>query len=264
MLEQSFLNFGYTKDEYEKIRNTFPVINLRDETLLNNFENITKFLLNNDYTKADIIKMTKTLPQLFGHSIDNIKQKIDDIVNLGYTREDVIKMTKTLPSLFNLSIENIKQKIDDIISLGYTREEVIKMSSKFPPLFGLSIENIKQKIDDIISLGYTREEVIKMTKTLPALFGLSIENIKQKINFYDSIDMHDLSVVNPKYLMQSTKLSYARYEFYKVKGIKIDMTNYRKLFLGSKRFEKQYGITKEELLEKYKYEDYIKTESKAK
>ena len=229
MLEQSFLNFGYTKDEYEKIRNTFPVINLRDETLLNNFENITKFLLNNDYTKADIIKMTKTLPQLFGHSIDNIKQKIDDIVNLGYTREDVIKMTKTLPSLFNLSIENIKQKIDDIISLGYTREEVIKM-----------------------------------TKTLPALFGLSIENIKQKINFYDSIDMHDLSVVNPKYLMQSTKLSYARYEFYKVKGIKIDMTNYRKLFLGSKRFEKQYGITKEELLEKYKYEDYIKTESKAK
>ena len=58
--------------------------------------------------------------------------------------------------------------------------------------------------------------------------------------------------------MQSTKLSYARYMFYKDKGIKITMDNYRKLFINQKQFEKAYGIKKEELLKKYDYEKDMK------
>ena len=34
------------------------------------------------------------------------------------------------------------------------------------------------------------------------------------------------------------------------------MNNYRKLFVGQKDFEKAYGITKKELLEKYDYDKY--------
>lgn len=55
--------------------------------------------------------------------------------------------------------------------------------------------------------------------------------------------------------MQSTKLSYARYQFLKEKGIEIDETNYRNLFIDQKHFEQQYGIKKQELLEKYAYEE---------
>ena len=108
-----------------------------------------------------------------------------------------------------------------------------------------------------MSLGYSREEVIKMTKTLPAIYGLSIENMKQKIEFYDSIGMHKLAIVDAKQLMQSATLSYARYEFYKAKGIEINMFNYKKLFLDQKQFEKQYGVTKQELLEKYDYNKFV-------
>ena len=36
-------------------------------------------------------------------------------------------MIKKLPVIFSFSIENIKQKIDDIIKLGYTKEELLKM-----------------------------------------------------------------------------------------------------------------------------------------
>ena len=78
--------------------------------------------------------------------------------------------------------------------------------------------------------------------------------MKQKIEFYDSINLHSLAVVEPKKLMQSVKLSYARYYFFMEKGIKIDETNYALLFINQSRFEKQYGITKKELLEKYPYE----------
>ena len=55
--------------------------------------------------------------------------------------------------------------------------------------------------------------------------------------------------------MQSTKLSYARYMFYKEKGITITEENYRKLFVNQKQFEKSYGMTKEELIKKYPYNE---------
>ena len=171
-------------------------------------------------------------------------------------------MTKSLPAIYSYSIENMKQKIEDIISLGYTKEEVIKMTKILPAIYGLSIESMKQKIEDIISLGYTKEEVIKMTKILPSIYGFSIENMKQKIDFYDSIDMHELAVINPKQLMQSVNLSYARYSFYKDRGIDIDMNNYGKLFVGQKNFEKAYRITKKELLEKYDYNKYKEEKEK--
>ena len=48
------------------------------------------------------------MPAIYGHSIENMKQKIEDIVNLGYTKEEVIKMTKILPAIYGLSIENMK------------------------------------------------------------------------------------------------------------------------------------------------------------
>ena len=212
-LKEEFIKLGYTEDDYNEIRNSYPLINIKDETISKHLKDIFTFFLE-----------------------------------CGYTKEEVIKMTKALPAIYGLSIENMKQKIVDIMKLGYTKEEVIKMTKALPSIYGYSIENMKQKIADIMELGYTKEEVIKMTKALPSIYGLSIENIKQKIDFYNLIDMHELAVIDAKMLMQSINLSYARYSFYIDLGINIDMNNYRKLFMGQKQFEKTYGITKKELL----------------
>ena len=65
-----------------------------------------------------------------------------------------------------------------------------------------------------------------------------------------------------KNLMQSTALSYARYMFNKEKGIEINETNYNKLFMSQKQFEKQYGVTKQEILEKYDYKKYLERQEK--
>ena len=65
---------------------------------------------------------------------------------LGYSKEEVIKMTKSLPTLYCLSIENIKDKIKDMVDLGYSKEEVIKMTKNLPSIYGYSIENIKDKL----------------------------------------------------------------------------------------------------------------------
>ena len=101
-----------------------------------------------------------------------------------------------------------------------------------------------------------------MTISLPNIYNLRIENLRRKIKFYDSIGLHSLAVMEPKQLMQSTRLSYARYMFYKENGINIDETNYRKLFVDQKTFERQYGIKKLELLKKYPYEEEKNSGSK--
>ena len=61
--------------------------------------------------------------------------------------------------------------------------------------------------------------------------------------------------------MQSVNLSYARYMFFEEKQIKVSMDNYIILFVGNRQFENQYGITKEELIEKYDYEKYMEKEN---
>ena len=183
----------------------------------------------------------------------------EEFIKLGYTEEDY-EIIRNNYSVNHIKDETLIKKLKDnfafLIKMGYTKEEIIKMTKSIPQIYSLSIENMKQKIEDIISLGYTKEEVIKMTKILPAIYGYSIENMKQKIDFYDSIDMHELAVIDSKKLMQSVNLSYARYSFYKDRGIDIDMNNYRKLFVEQKKFEKAYRITKKELLEKYDYDKY--------
>ena len=250
-------NFGYTKEESKEILNTYPLNTYKPETLKKKIEEINMYMEKLGYSKEEVIKMTKSQPAIYGLSIDNIKQKIEDMEKLGYSRAEVIKMTKSMPAIYNYSIENIKQKIEDMEKLGYSKEEVIKMTKSLPTIYGISIDNIKQKIEDMEKLGYSKAEVIRMTKSLPTIYGYSIDNIKQKIDFYDSIGLHELAINDTKQLMQSVSLSYARYMFYKEKGIEITDKSYNKLFINQKQFEKAYRITKVELLEKYDYEAYI-------
>ena len=129
-------------------------------------------------------------------------------------------------------------------------------------------ETLSKKIIEnynfLISLGYSKEEVIKMTKTLPTIYGLSIENIRQKVDYYDSIGLKQIVVEDTRQLIQSTALSYARYEYYtKEHGMDIDMSNYLLLFMGNKQFEKRFNITKKQLLGKYNYQRDMEENNRA-
>ena len=263
MVKEYLLKLGYSHEDIEKILSSYALKNLKEDTLLIHIKNNYNLLISLGYSHEDVIKMTKTFPSLYSYSIENIKQKIEDLVSLGYNRADVIKMTKTLPSLYGLGIENINQKIEDLVSLGYKRADVIKMTKSFPSLYGYSIETINQKIEDLASLGYNRADVIKMTKTLPSLYSLSIENIKQKTIFLKEINLDFIVADDTKKLMQSIDLTYARYMFLREKGIEITRDNYKRLFYNAKQFEKQYGIDKSTLLEKYSYQEYINNKNKA-
>ena len=154
----------------------------------------------------------------------------------------------------------MEELITVLCNFGYTKEESKEILNTYS-LNAYKPETLKKKIEEMNAymkkLGYSKEEVIRMTKNLPSIYGFCIDNIKQKTDFYDSIGLHELAINDTKKLMQSVSLSYARYMFYKEKNIEINDKSYNKLFIGQKLFEKAYGITKEELLEKYDYQAYI-------
>ncbi len=154
----------------------------------------------------------------------------------------------------------MRESIKVLHSLGYNKELIEKILTTYP-IYNLKDETLALKIKRIynflLGLGYTKEEVVKMTKQHPSLYGLSEENIKEKIEYLRSVDLEFIVIEDTKKLMQSTKLTYARYEFLtKEKKIKIDEINFRKLFYDQKTFKKQYGITNKELFETYNFENY--------
>ncbi len=106
------VELGYSRQDAEEIVNYYPINTLTDMTLKNNIKRNYKFLLNLGYTKEEIIKMTKSLPSLYGLSEETITNKINFLIKQGYSKEEVIKMIKTLPALYGISEENIEEKIE--------------------------------------------------------------------------------------------------------------------------------------------------------
>ena len=78
-----------------------------------------------------------------------------------------------------------------------------------------------------------------------------METIIQKLDFYNSIGLDEFLVSNANRLIQSVNLSYARYMFYKERGIYIDNSNYRLLFIGQDEFFRRYKISNKELVLMY-------------
>ena len=150
---------------------------------------------------------------------------------------------------------SLKEKHDNIIKIGYNEKDVIKMCKRTPQLYSYDITSMKNKIDHIKNHNYSEEQALNMTLVLPAIYGLSIDNINNKLDLYDSIGLHNLSIMDPKQLMQSVELSYARYNYFKNRGIEINMKTYKKLFISSKEFKYIYHIEKDDLLKMYPYDN---------
>lgn len=254
MVEILLLSFGYTNEEIKKILNDDRLKTFKPKTLYGKIKEIYTFFVNNNYTKEEIIKITKNFPVVFSYSIENIETKNNYLISLGYTKEETFKLTKKFPSIYGYNIDKINKKINDLIQLGYTKEDIIKMTKKFPNLYGLDIEKITLRLNELIQLGYTEEEVLMMSKNFPTIFGYELNTISKRMEFYNSIGLRKMTIYDSKQLIQSIELSYARYEFYKDKEIYISESDYLKLFMSQKNFEKKYGLGKKELLEMYNYE----------
>lgn len=218
------------------------------------------------YNEKQINKLISNNPNILINSVETMNLKIKLFMDLGYTKSQIIKMSLKACTLFDLDVEvNIKKKLEDMLKLGFTYEQLIKMTVNHPDIFTYSIDNITKKMEDIEKLGFSKENVIRFLYKMPSLFGLTFKNIEEKIKYLIEIDAIERLIEVPTDLMQSVRLTYARYEFFKDKNI--DIKGEGKLawlFIENETFEKRFSVSAQTLLTRYNYNLYCEEKNNEK
>lgn len=260
----------YIKDKMLTISNpintnNFPKINLpkvkkmcinNPNLLLESKEAIIDTL---KYLNQIIKDETKTItifqenPKIVGLNKTNIDSKINWFIQKGYTIEETIKIIIKNPKIFTYDFKpngNIDNKYNYFLKeLGYKEEQITLITTRFPEIYSLSINTIQGRLNHLINLGFHPNIIKIMFYNFPQIISFTNELIDEKYNYYASINMLDIFIKDPKYLMQSIQLTEARRQYLINKNL--DINNYKKLFISNKKFKKNYGITNEEILKDY-------------
>ena len=263
----------YIKDKI-KYLTTFNIDNIKVKKMCvdypnllllskNNIEDSLKYL--NSYFKDTELKENKDLIELFvknprivSYNENKINDKLNWFSEKGYSLTDSLKVLTGAKSVISLDYNldgNMDNKYKFLLNiLGYKPEQIIYITTIYPEYYTLNNELIINRLNNLCNLGLDKNIVKIVFYKFPQIVSLKEDNINNKYELLSKLNMLNLFIEKPKYLMQSLNLTSIRYDYLINKGIKVDNTCYKKLFLSSKKFKKNYGVTNEELLNLYKKE----------
>lgn len=263
----------YIKDKI-KYLTTFNIDNIKVKKMCvdypnllllskNNIEDSLKYL--NSYFKdielkenKDLIELFVKNPRIVSYNENKINDKINWFSEKGYSLTDSLKVLTGAKSVISLDYNldgNMDNKYKFLLNtLGYKPEQIIYITTIYPEYYTLSNELIINRLNNLCNLGLDKNIVKIVFYKFPQIVSLKEDNINNKYELLSKLNMLNIFIEKPKYLMQSLNLTSIRYDYLINKGIKVDNTCYKKLFLSSKKFKRSYGVTNEELLNLYKKE----------
>lgn len=263
----------YIKDKI-KYLTTFNIDNIKVKKMCvdypnllllskNNIEDSLKYL--NSYFKdielkenKDLIELFVKNPRIVSYNENKINDKINWFSEKGYSLTDSLKVLTGAKSVISLDYNldgNMDNKYKFLLNtLGYKPEQIIYITTVYPEYYTLSNELIINRLNNLCNLGLDKNIVKIVFYKFPQIVSLKEDNINNKYELLSKLNMLNIFIEKPKYLMQSLNLTSIRYDYLINKGIKVDNTCYKKLFLSSKKFKRSYGVTNEELLNLYKKE----------
>ena len=210
-----FLDYGYSKKNTLKIFTNCGSLFDCNITVIKNKINDFKSI---GFSDTDIIKITSLIPSLFLTSSNIITDKFNYLLSFGYMDIDIIQIIKKIPILLkNSYLENINNRLDNLIKLGFNKDKVILITCNNPYIFLYSEECITNKFSSLKEI-IDKNDLIKICSEFPLVLGYSINNLLDKINYYKKIKSDDY-ISNPKVLIYPLELIKARY-FYLTKNTK--------------------------------------------
>lgn len=249
-----FVGYGFTKEDVIKMIIRFPILLTMG---IDKIDVCIGFLDDLIKDRNKVIKLIKRNPNILSFSINKLVSKVKWFYDKGYTKEQVGNIICKANSLLTMDFENNEGNINSKYNylkntFGFNIEEIIDITNRCPVLYSLSIENISNKINVLLELGFSIDMVKIIFFKFPQIVSCREETILEKYNYYNELGLLRVFVECPKYLMQGLELTNARYTYLLGKGIEVSERSYKKLFLSNKSFKKSYGITNEELLERYR------------
>jgi len=217
-------------------------------------------LLDNMKDKELVIELIVKNSIVLSYSNKTINDKFKWFYDKGYTNRQsayIVSKAETILTLDfgnNNGIDgNMDRKYKYLLQdLKYTKEEIVGITYLFAEYYALGLDTLKNRFDNLIRLGFGFDNAKKIFYNYPKILSIKEETLNDKYDYYLKLDMLNIFMEKPKYLMQSIELTDARYKYLINKGLEVSKTNYDKLFVSSKRFKKNYGIDNDELLNKNK------------
>lgn len=235
---------GISKTEFIKMLKIFPALLSYSE------ENIkSKINFYQQEFGIDILclkKMLKFLPAMMGYSDESIKEKFEFYRSeFGITKTEFIKMIKILPILLGLSEDNVKSKFKFYQKeFELSKEELVKMIKRLPPMLSYTEESVKEKYRVIKEIGLSKNYMIQQPNILSAPASV----LKVRYAILRQIATYEEILARGGWYITSQNKSYARIKY--LKEVNGDLCLSRVLCTEG-RFVKMYGITSNELMEKF-------------
>ena len=132
MIEEYLQSIGYNDEQILSIRKTFPSFKYSEATILYNFKNMYQYFKKNGIEGEEFIKITMITPNIIMESIENIKNRIQELISLGFRKTDVFQMIQSYPYILGIHTSQIQSKLEDLMKLSFSKNAVITIVSKYP------------------------------------------------------------------------------------------------------------------------------------
>ena len=237
-----FHDFGYRKRDIRKIFSEIPEIIDCNITKINKkMDEYQKLGFNN----LEVIKITSYLPELFITDNQFIETEFNVLLDFGYKQEDIIKIIKKVPIILkNNYLDNISNKLDNLLKIGFIKEEIVTITSINPYILLYSIDFIKDNYNNLEKNDFYKMEIIKMIKDNSIILGYDKNSLNTKIKFYKDHKLIDKIKSNSKLLTFNIDFIKARYKIISNK----ENYDINDLFISDSEFFKKYCITRYEIL----------------
>ena len=216
MLEEFLLSIGYEDNEINTILKIYPKSKYSEATLLYNFKNLYHFFKRNGFDNGDFIRITVTKPDILLESIEDIKDKIEELNAIGFHKLDAFYMIKKYPYLLSIGIPKIKNKMEVLQDLSFPKESIISIFANYPTLLRMDASTFDKHYKIFLNLGYSANEILTIFTHCPTLFDMTNSMLQKKFDEYKqmgfiSSDIIKITSVLPELLIQSSNLIHEKF-----------------------------------------------------
>lgn len=288
MIENYLFKYGFKEETVEVIINDPSLEGTFEEIILNNICENIKYLEVFGFARSKVIELIGRNPSVLGLKTRELNHKVDILFALGFDLREIISLVCKSPRILTANLEVLEEKFealerygfkrDKLMSMarrfpefltitsialfskletfenfGFTKEEIITIVEKFPQILTISSVSLGEKRAFLQDKGFTKEEIKAITIASPGILRYKREVFEEKLEYILELDFKDYFLARPDCLTQSVELTRARYKYLLSMRNGRDVLSGRTLFMNSSRFEDIFGISKNDLLKKYRH-----------
>jgi hypothetical protein len=271
-------DYGFTKVQIIKMVKYRPLFL---SSSLGQINDCLKSMEAYGFTPEAIRGVVESNPLILGYySIERITALLQRLEDYGFSRCNIRKICGAVSVILSFKVEELNRLLIKYESLGFTSIEVRGMAERFPRILKNKVEQIDELMKRLGDYGFTPSEIIKMIEDFPRLLKIKVKSFNEFVaRFHGGLELADYEIrkmlksapsilkctadrltalltifeevgydfrEKPQHFMFSPKLLRGRII---VLRRNLGCVPHNKLFTENTKFEKRFGISRDELIE---------------